>query len=215
LYGLAKGRKMSNIKQIVNPVFLVIDMQKDFCSEDGLFKRKGYKISRMKNIAPRIVQMIVECKRLSIPVLFIKSYYDKKYLPKNIYEMYKRKGLERLCCSGTEGAKLYKINPKDATATFIKHRYDAFTNPDLERWLCKHHIKTLILSGCQTDVCVDCTARSGFMKGFNIVALKDCLASSDYFSHYTALAFMKKYCAAIIRSSRTPLRRVMKGDNNV
>ena len=143
-----------------------------------------------------------------MPIIFIKSYYDPKYIEKNIYENYKSNGLDKLCHSKTFGSKFYRIKPKYNEKIFIKHVYDAFTNQKLKNYLKKKDIKTIIFTGVQTDVCVDSTERSAFMKGYKIIAIKDCLASTNLENHKLTLKFMEKYYNAQIRSSKNPIKRL-------
>ena len=195
---------------IRNPAVLVIDVQNDFCSRRGLFKRAGMEVLSMQKMAVRIAKFLKYIKKLGIPIVFIVSHYDFKYLPSNIREVYEKKGLSRLCTSGTFGANLFMLKPN--CNVFVKCRYDAFTNHNFVEWLKLNRIKSLILTGCQTDVCVDSTARSGFMRGYYIIAVEDCLASSNVFNHRHTLKFMSDYYGAQIRCSKTPLKRLWKGD---
>lgn len=190
------------MKGIVNPAVLVIDIQNDFCSERELFKKRGLDISAIQTAVSRCADFIALSRKQGIPIVFIQAVYDRKYLPANIAEMYKKRGLTSLCQEGSCGADFYKISPLPNEKVFVKHRFDAFTNKELELWLRKKNIKTLVLTGCQTDVCVDSTARSGFMKGFNIVVIEDCVASTDQENHKSALKFMEKMYDAIIRTSK-------------
>jgi len=195
-------------QKIVNPAILVIDVQNDFYSDKGLLRKRGFDISEIQKTTPKIIRFLKQSRRLGIQVIFVKSYYDKTFLPENVYNLYKIKHLENVCKSNSKGSQLYKIKPKLNEKVFIKHKYDAFTNPELERYLSKNNIKTIIFVGAQTDVCVDSTARSAFMKGYNIIAVEDCLASTDKDAHKKTLKYMEKYYNAQIRFSKQPLRRL-------
>lgn len=193
--------KISNT-QSKNCALVIIDMQNDFCSEKGAYAKAGFTINNLKKMAPRLVIFLKEFRKLGIPIIFIQAIYDKKYLPQNIYERYVKNKLEKLCQSRSWGADFYNIKPLGKDVVFIKHRYDAFSNPEFILWLKKNTIHTLILAGCTTDVCVDSTARSAFMEGFNIIAVEDCLASNTKEDHERALDFYKKYYDASIITSK-------------
>ena len=200
-------RKMNPIP-IIKPVVLVIDMQNDFCSDRGLLAKRGYFVGQMQKIVPNLLQFLSHVRAVGIPVAFIAAHYDRCYLTPTIAQRYKTAGLLGLCSEGTLGAELYGIKTDAGEPIFIKHRYDAFTSKAFSDWLATIRAKTLILTGCQTDVCVDSTARSGFMKGYSIVAIEDCLASLDIKSHKRALDFMKTYYNAHVRNSRVPFRKL-------
>ena len=198
-------------RKITNPAVIVIDVQNDFCSDDGMLKKSGKSISKIQLMVKNLLTFLDHIKGLGIPIVYIKANYDREYLSKNIFEANRKNGLANLCKKGSWGAGFYRIIPDKNI--FTKYRYDAFTNNNFNKWLKKNNIKTLILTGCQTDVCVDSTARSGFMKGYNIVAIEDCLASTSNSNHKRVLDFMSKYYDAQIRSSKVPL--VKAGDCGV
>lgn len=178
---------------------LVIDVQNDFCSKKGLIKKRKINILGCEKTVKNILKIIEKLKG-KIPIVFIKAIYGKKFLTNRVYNRYKKNGLEKLCQPNSWGSKFYKINSKKADKIIVKHRYDAFTNKNLEKWLKNNKIDTLILAGFTSDVCVDSTARSGFMKGFHIIALKDCIASSD--NKNKDIQFYKKYYNASIIGSK-------------
>lgn len=193
--------------KIINPAVLVIDIQNDFCADQGVFSKAGMNVTPIQKIVPKLKQFLEQCRTLDIPIIFIQAIYENKFLSKNIQERYAKQGFKDLCQEGHWGSDFYEIKPQEKDKIFIKHRYDTFTNEEFSIWLQKHNIKTLILTGCQTDVCVDSTARSGFMKGYYIVAIEDCLASTDVLQHKKTLEFMSKYYDAQIRLGTIPLRR--------
>ena len=192
-----------------NSAVLVIDIQNDFCSDNGLFAKTGYDVSNVQKTVPNMIDFVQETRKLGLPIAFIKGVYDKKYLTQNIHERYKAKGLEKQCQSGTWGSDFYEIQPEENDVTIVKHRYDAFTNPELEKWLKENNIDTLVLTGFSSDVCVDSTARSGFMKGFYITAIKNCLASLG--NKARDMEFYRNYYGAEVMDAEEFLRRYENG----
>ena len=190
-----------------NPKFyaiLVMDILNDFCSNKGLLKKKGMNISRIQKIVPKIIRFVEDARKIGFKIIFIKSTYDKKYLKPNVYKRYKKLGLEKLCQERSWGSDFYRIKPEKEDKVFVKHTMDPFTNPKLEKWLKKNKIKNLVLTGWATDACVDSAARTGFYKGFNIVAIKDCLASLG--NKKRDLEFYKRFYDARIFDSKSFLK---------
>merc|ERR1719343_1523753 len=60
-----------------------------------------------------------------------------------------------------------------------KKGLDAFPGTDLEAQLKAHGIETLVLAGFLTNCCVESTMRTAFEKGFNVVTLTDCTATTS------------------------------------
>jgi nicotinamidase-related amidase len=60
-----------------------------------------------------------------------------------------------------------------------KKGLDAFPGTDLEAQLRAHGIETVVLAGFLTNCCVESTMRTAFEKGFNVVTLTDCTATTS------------------------------------
>jgi len=60
-----------------------------------------------------------------------------------------------------------------------KHGLDAFPGTNLEALLLQHGIKTVALGGFLTNCCVESTMRTAYEKGFNVVTLTDCTATTS------------------------------------
>jgi nicotinamidase-related amidase len=58
-----------------------------------------------------------------------------------------------------------------------KRGLDTFASTNLDFILRSREIKTLAVAGFLTNCCVESTARTGYEKGFSIVALSDCAAT--------------------------------------
>jgi nicotinamidase-related amidase len=56
---------------------------------------------------------------------------------------------------------------------------DAFYHTELEEYLHRNHIETIIITGCATDYCVDTTIRIGTSKEYYILVAKDAHTTSD------------------------------------
>lgn len=175
---------------------LVIDMQNDFWDKEGLFAKKGIDVSEMKETVEPINELIEESRKIKIPVIFVYSEFGKDNLTENIWERYLKQGLIDLCLPKSKGAEFFGVDPRKTDLKILKHRYDAFTNPELENYLREEGINTLILVGGSSDVCVDSTARTGFQKGFFIIAVEDCLVSLG--DRKKDIEFFKKYYDAKI-----------------
>ncbi len=68
-----------------------------------------------------------------------------------------------------------------------KHQYDAFMNTNLEKVLREKEIHSLVIGGVMTHLCCESTARSGFMRGWNIIVLVDGCATYNRPFHMASL----------------------------
>jgi len=68
-----------------------------------------------------------------------------------------------------------------------KSQYDAFYRTSLERQLRKLGVKQLVVSGVMTNVCCDTTARSAFVRGFEVFFPVDANAAYNEQFHLSSL----------------------------
>jgi len=68
-----------------------------------------------------------------------------------------------------------------------KSQYDAFHQTDLEEILIKKGISQLVVSGVMTHLCCETTARSAFMRGFEVFFLIDGTATYNQEFHLASL----------------------------
>ena len=79
--------------------------------------------------------------------------------------------------------------------------YDPFYKTDLNKILEEHGIEKVILAGVSTDICVQHTAGSAFIRGYKVTVLEDCTAAMSKDKHEPALDYMKNIYGAEIRKS--------------
>jgi len=80
--------------------------------------------------------------------------------------------------------------PSDETGTYKvdKNRYDAFHGTNLQEILNQENVRSVVVSGVMTNLCCETTARSAFVRDFDVFFLKDCTATaSEEFQKATLL----------------------------
>ena len=79
-----------------------------------------------------------------------------------------------MCAEGSwEGDFYGDIRPQPGEPVVTKHRYSAFYNTDLDSILRSQGIRTIVLTGVATNVCVETTAREGFVRDYYVVLVSD------------------------------------------
>ncbi|QTA37492.1 isochorismatase family protein [Thermosipho ferrireducens] len=68
-----------------------------------------------------------------------------------------------------------------------KDTYDAFWQTDLDQKLKSNNIKDIIITGVMTHLCCETTARSAFVRGYNVIMVEDALWDKDEFYHFSSL----------------------------
>jgi nicotinamidase-related amidase len=81
---------------------------------------------------------------------------------------------------GTEGWKIHpSISPEIDDLVIDKTTPDSFHETNLKDALDSRDIKRLVISGLQTEYCVDTTCRSAFTRGYEVVLVKDAHGTWD------------------------------------
>ncbi len=171
---------------------LVIDMQRDFLSNDGYFARKGYSPAPLRAIIPNVNALIGAARRTGCTIVHTRQGYRADLGDMTDYERWRRQraGLAdtRVLVRGSEG---FGIDPEmDVAPTdFIvdKTANGAFTHTDLEHLLRSQGVSHLMLTGCTTDVCVHTTLREAQDRNFINLLVEDACASGDAYAHAAAI----------------------------
>jgi ureidoacrylate peracid hydrolase len=179
---------------------LVIDMQNDFCAEGGyLNKERGYDVSFARTVAAGIGELVAAARASDTPVAWIRSVYDFKYLaaPHIV-----KRGREGCCMEGTWGAGFFVLGPAPEELIVTKHHFSAFHGTPLDSLLRSRGIRTLVVTGVATNVCVDSTLRDGFFLGYHIVLVEDCVGSNSKAGHEGTLATVRNNIGTVVARSR-------------
>jgi ureidoacrylate peracid hydrolase len=65
------------------------------------------------------------------------------------------------------------VIPREGDVVIPKYKYSGFHSTYLDQFLRANRIETLIITGVATNVCVETTARDGFMRDYYVVIPRD------------------------------------------
>lgn len=149
---------------IQTAALLVIDMQKYFCDDDGRANVPGADI--LKTNIKKLIDIFVKVNQ---PIIFTRHIDE----PGSLMEKWWSENLKE------DDPQSAITNDFDTNSgeVLVKHQYDAFLNTDLESRLKKKEIKQVIVCGVLTNLCCESTARSAFMRGFEVYFVSDATAT--------------------------------------
>ncbi len=84
----------------------------------------------------------------------------------------------------------------------IKHRYDAFLDTDLDLILRSRGIRNILITGTQTNLCVDTTARHGFMLDYSTILVEDCISTPETEFHLPMIRNFEANFGFVLSSSK-------------
>jgi ureidoacrylate peracid hydrolase len=171
---------------------IVVDVQNDFCAPGGMMAEEGFDVSPVQAMADRLPALIATARAAGALVVFIRNIYTSDgnvYLSDTWLEQASRARAgsytrRDICREGSwEGDFYGEVRPEPGDPLIVKHRFSAFHNTELDTVLRSHGIRTLVMTGVASNVCVETTAREGFVRDYYIVFTADgtaCYSDADH-----------------------------------
>jgi nicotinamidase-related amidase len=166
---------------------IIIDMQRDFVEPGGFGESLGNDVSILRRTIGPIQRVLEICRRHHMMIVHTREGHrpDLTDCPPSKLERGKpaRKigdpgSMGRLLVRGERGHDIVpELYPVSGEVILDKPGKGAFYSTDLELLLRNRRIRSLIVCGVTTEVCVHTTVREANDRGFNCVVLEDCVGS--------------------------------------
>ena len=198
------GRFLSGIDEILAPahtVLVIVDAQNDFVHSDGFLAKFGIDMTHIQAAVPRINDFVVTCRLAGVTVIFIREIVSPATVLPNFLSHYR--GFDKVGVQeGTWGAQFYDglIKPESGERIIIKPSYDGFEDTNLDVTLRSLGLKTCLYAGFASNVCVESTARHGFVKGYYSVLLTDASAAGSIGEHDAFKNVFKTFYGPTLRT---------------
>ncbi len=182
---------------------LVVDMQNGFCHPEGSFPKIGRGLEGGMEAVRNAAVAVAQARRAGIPVVFTRHVYrpgrpdEGAALIRNSPELAGVAGL----AAGTWDAEVCAelgCGPSDLVVD--KVRFDAFQWTSLEPLLRGLGVTDLMICGVVTNICVETTTRSAFMRDFAVTLLADCCAAKTRRLQELSVEVLSSYELAEIAS---------------
>jgi ureidoacrylate peracid hydrolase len=174
-----------------HPVAVVVDMQNDFCSQDGAYHRNDpqtYQVDAVKEMIPRLQYFLKEIRNKEVPIVFVKTFIDDQGRDAGIYVKARpfilKEGLRRNVWGGEI---IDELKPSKDDFIVEKTRYSAFYNTNMEVVLRSLKGETLFFTGVATNVCVESSIRDAFFRDYQCILVEDCCKAWNEESHQAAI----------------------------
>ncbi|SFI85947.1 ureidoacrylate peracid hydrolase [Paenibacillus sp. UNC496MF] len=190
---------MKFVKEKLDPaktVLIVVDVQNDFCHPEGACARRGNDVSAVKEMMPHLHGLLTGARAYGVPIVFIQTFHEQA-TDSAAWTGRSDGRSGEVCRTGTWGAEFYEVAPLPGETIVNKHRYSAFINTRLDSVLRTLKAETLVMTGVSTNVCVESTARHGYMLDYNIAFVADCCAAFSQAEHEAALSNIDKFFGTV------------------
>lgn len=187
---------------------VIIDMQNDFLDSAGYFSRQGLPVQNLRASVEPARQLRADLPP-EIKVVFTLQVYEPdgsddlarvhRIKPSGL----SRSGMETPVARGGWGAGIVpELQPHADDLLVVKRRFDAFYQTDLELLLRCRGIKTLIFAGVVADVCVETTLRSAYVRDFDVVLARECVAAWNNSSLTRTIGVVEQYFGVALTNSQ-------------
>jgi len=188
---------------------LVIDMQNGFVHSDSNMG-KAWGTERQRSIVPSLKKLIKMARELNLPIF----WSTQIYLKNDVTRIQRRRltghhARQRFvpCLEGT-----WEVNIIDELQTeiqendhvIVKHRASFFQETQLPAILRYYGIDTCIVSGVNTEFCIETSVRDGYMRDFNMIVVEDCVNSSRPNFHQDTLDKIQAYFGEVVQLNQFP-----------
>ena len=185
------------------PALLIIDMQVGFVSPTGAYARVGRPVRSAEGLAGAIDRLRAEFRRAGLPRLYTAYRYrpDGADYPSHLHRVLPRAYAARAEPVFVPGSPETEIIPELAPGpdepVVYKNRYSGFHGTDLAARLAAAGVRTVVLVGVLSHVCVDTTARDAFARDLDVVVVRDAVAGVDDRLHAAALQNLEDTVGAV------------------
>jgi ureidoacrylate peracid hydrolase len=160
---------------------ILIEYQNDFTTDGGAFHGGVKGVMESTNMLANSAKLLEQARAAGVTIMFVSISFAEGYkeITTTPYGILEGVVGSKAFVKGTWGAELSDALPRQASDIIVegKRGPDTFASTNLDFILRSRGIKTIAVSGFLTNCCVESTIRSGYEKGFNVIALSDCTAA--------------------------------------
>ena len=198
------------LEELVDPksaALVVVDMQNDFCHSEGAVALNRQSPVLIQAMAPRLRALLADARRAGISIVHVRTHHSP-WTNSRAWTRRKLGSVSR-CFPNSWGADWYEgfepilgeeWTPDTHEYVVTKHRYSGFWDTDMDLILRSHGIESLIMTGEATNVCVETTARDGYMRDYSIVFVSDGTATYSQAAHEATLENMRKHFGMVVEA---------------
>jgi nicotinamidase-related amidase len=165
-----------------NKAVIVVDMLNDFVT--GKLEAK-----RAKHIIPNLKRLVEAARKNKVPII----YSNDAHYPQDV-EVTRKWGKHAI--KGTKGAEVIpELQPAQTDYIVEKRTYSGFYETGLDPLLRSlnrgYGVKTVVLGGLHTNMCVRHTAADAFFRGYKIIIASDGCEAFTREDHEEGLKYLE------------------------
>ncbi len=180
----------------VSTALVVIDMQRDFVEPGGFGAALGNDVTPLQAVIAPCRRMLEAAREMKMMVIHTREGHSPNLADCPPTKIARGRGATRIGDPGPMGRLLVRgepgheivpqLAPRAGEVVVDKPGKGAFCATDLDLILHNRGIRSLIVCGVTTEVCVTTTVREANDRGYECVVLADCVGS--YFPEFQRVA---------------------------
>ena len=181
---------------MTNRALLVVDMQNGFCHPEGSFSRIGMGLEGAQDAVRNAAVAVAQARRAAIPVVFTRHLYRPGRADEGgalIRNSPALAGIDGLAAGSWDADVMDELGCGPEDLVVDKVRFDAFQWTSLEPLLRGLRVTELVICGVVTNICVESTVRSAFMRDYPVTLLADCCAAKTRRLHELSIEVLTSY----------------------
>jgi len=182
-----------------NCAVILVDLQNDFCHPNGAWGKTVADPDLSKRVEA-IQSFLPEARSVGVPVLFLRTIYNKWTISAPIQEWWQKVGTGPICIEGSSGADFYQVRPQEKDRVVNKYRASGFMETDLDLTLRAKEVQTLLLAGVGVWGGFFDTARDAVAKNYQVFLLEDCIAGGKPGERSMLIELFRRYQGEVITS---------------
>ncbi len=165
-----------------NAVVVIIDMLNDFVTGK-------LAIDRAKHIVPNLKKLVEAARKSGVPVIYSNDAHRAED-----WEVTQKWGEHAM--KGTKGAEVIpELAPTKKDYIIEKRTYSSFYKTGLDKLLKSLYngegVKTVVLGGMHTHICIRHMAADSFFRGYKIIVAKDGVEAFTQEDHEQGLKYLE------------------------
>ena len=160
------------------------------------FEGNEYIVKESEKIAPRIKDLANTCREKGVPVIYCNDNWSQ-------WQSNFEKITQHCTSDDSPGKTMSKIlQPDEEDYIVIKPKHSAFFSTTLDVLLNHLRVKTVIIVGVATNICILFTANDAYMRDYAVIVPDDCTAANTEEEKKHALKLMHDVLKANIGNAK-------------
>jgi ureidoacrylate peracid hydrolase len=175
---------------------IVVDMQNGFCHPAGSFPSVGLGLEGVEAAVQNAALAVKQARAAGVPVIFTRHLYRLGRAdegPVLIRDSPALALVDGLSAGSWDADVVDELDCEPDDLKVDKVRFDAFQWTSLELLLRGMSVTRLVVCGVVTNLCVETTVRSGFMRDFPVTLIEDACAAKTRRLHNLSIEVLRSY----------------------